>query len=114
MGITGKLVPIIEVQEFKKYISTPFGNASFKLKKSLYHNSYILEYYVNGESLGSIQLPVWRNDSQKKAYIILVIMNATGEKQAFESLFQEIQGKMIGQETFIMGRSMFKGEIPVL
>ncbi|MBD3186738.1 hypothetical protein GF325_07935 [Candidatus Bathyarchaeota archaeon] len=110
-NIDGKLVPMIELRAFKRYIRDPFGSATFKLRKSLSSNSYILEYRVGGELLGSVEVPVWRNAEGNVAYIILHQKNVSGSEDAFKSLFQEIQGKMIGRETRILGHPVFKGKL---
>lgn len=97
-GERGKLAPIIELEEFRKYISKPFGSGVFKLRKSLHRHTFILDYFVSGDPHGSAELHVWEAPDSRNVYIVLFSTNISDSKEAFEMLFRDIQGKMMGNE----------------
>jgi hypothetical protein len=96
--IGGKLVPLVQLEEFKKYIEIPRGTASFKMRKSLMHDTYLLDYHVSAKRLGSAELFCWKDDEKRMTYIVLFSVNISGDREPFEMLFKDIQGKMILNE----------------
>ena len=94
---SAKLTPIVDVGEFREYIKKSFGSGTFSIRKSIERQTYILDYYISGKLKGAAELPSFKE--KKKVYVVLHTSNFFGEKEAFDMLFKDIQGKMIGRAT---------------
>ncbi|MHA1371305.1 MAG: hypothetical protein ACTSRA_16505 [Promethearchaeota archaeon] len=100
-NIKGKLVPLIEVRDFRNFLKEGFGSGSFQLKKSLNGNSYTLEYFCDGKLEGMAELPFLYHSKSEDNYLILDFRNWTGAGEAFESLFRQIKGKILSKEMIL-------------
>ena len=98
--IKGKLVPMIDLVEFRAYIEEPFGSGTFALKKSLHGNNYMLHYRCSDVN-DVAELPVWVDeiDGKRVVHVILHSNNISGSNDAFDTLFRYVRGKLMSKET---------------